>query len=580
MVLYSPDDILIKIKQADRGDVDSHRILCQWTEEAAVKELVEFIISEVYAIDFDIVGCDYKDDCDEPTDRLLKMVLAAIFSGSYEEWSINDDVFGVCEVDRELKKKRWLEQFEAMVPGFAKAYAEMLDKSSYLSYYEKITISGITDTICHDEGMIKKHIEHVNVFIKSNYWPQYVSSMQKEIDELVRNNLKAFNWLMCVQKRIDEYRKSLDRPSCGYLLAESVKQKEKHSSTNKEICNANYVAETNNVPVCDDCAPRLTRSANGWVLRFFRCEGELSNIDDVTYYSFTCHEPVARDLGLEWVCGSIKIGIELSKEFLARTRGTLLNGDDKFSIIEIRFSEAVLLSRPIVIGTLILEATVRGLESITIRGSLIKAVQIAHLKDGMIYHMTAITNLKNILINGIMSKHLVESQRLLKHDISDKEVQCRRECRHETVFGKPLHDYASFYLNPRNAMLYRVSRCEGKDVVVLGVKVGAVEGKNYVVSNRNAAASGVEFGNSQAFIDGLDWEAIFSRSWSYEVRESDFRQIMQSELLVPDRVLPEWISVIFCKNSTTANIVKYLINEHKINHVLVKICRDLFFEQP
>ena len=129
-------------------------------------------------------------------------------------------------------------------------------------------------------------------------------------------------------------------------------------------------------------------------------------------------------------------------------------------------------------------------------------------------------------------------------------------------------------------MLSRVSRCEGKDVVVLGVKAGSVEGKNYVVSNRNAAASGVEFGNSQAFIDGLDWEAIFSRSWSSEVRESDFRQIMQSELLVPDRVLPEWISAIFCKNSTTAYIVKYLINELKINHVLVKICRDLFFERP
>lgn len=557
MVMYSPDDILITIKMADRGDVDSHRILCQWTEEAAVKELVEFIISEVYAIDFDIVGCDYKDDCDEPTDRLLKMVLAAIFSGSYEEWSINDDALGVCEVDRELKKKRWFEQFESMVPGFSEEYVEMLDKSLHLSCHEKILISGITDTIWHDKCMGKKHIERLNVFIESNYWPQYVSSMQREIDKLVRDNLKAFNWLMCVQKRIDEYRKT---------------------RANKEMCNTNYVAETNNTPVCDECG--LTRCPNGWVLRFFRGEGELSNIDGATYYSFTCHEPVARALGLEWICGSIKIGIELSKEFLARTRETLLNGDDKFSIIEIRFKEVILLSRPIVIGTLILEAIVRGLESITIRGSLIKAVQIPHLKNGMIYHMTAITNLKNILINGIMSKHLVESQRLLKHDISDKEVQCRRECRHETVFGKPLHDYASFYFNPRNAMLYRVSRCEGKDVVVLGVKAGSVEGKNYVVSNRNAAASGVEFGNSQAFIDGLDWEAIFSRSWSSEVRESDFRQIMQSELLVPDRVLPEWISAIFCKNSTTAYIVKYLINELKINHVLVKICRDLFFERP
>ena len=199
MVMYSPDDILITIKLADRGDVDSHRILCQWTEEAAVKELVEFIISEVYAIDFDLVGCDYKDNCDEPTDRLLKMVLAAIFSGSYEEWSINDDVLGVCEVDRELKKKRWFEQFESMVPGFSEEYVEMLDKSLHLSCHEKILISGITDTIRHDTCMVKKHIECLNVFIESNYWSQYVSSMQREIDKLVCDNLKAFNWLMCVQ---------------------------------------------------------------------------------------------------------------------------------------------------------------------------------------------------------------------------------------------------------------------------------------------------------------------------------------------------------------------------------------------
>ena len=354
-----------------------------------------------------------------------------------------------------------------------------------------------------------------------------------------------------------------------------------YTSTKWGTCKARLKDEVCATPVREEHDPRLTQYQNGWVLRLEGDDGELSSINGVTYCVFTCSELMARDLGLEWVGADMKIGMRLSKEFVSRIIELFTNGDDMRPVTEIKFKTVVLLPKPTTIGDLVFHATVRGLESFKIKGTLVKTVQIPRLKDGMIYHMTDVANVESILCNGIMSKHLVEGQQFQQRDISDEEIQERREYKHETVYDRPLHDYASFYLNPRNAMLYRVSKHEGNTVVVIGVRAGAMEGEDYVVSDRNAAVWSAEFGNTQDFIDALNWDMIFSDSWNDgdETANAETKQVMQSEVLIPDRVRPSWISQIYCKDRATADIVRDVIKRQGIKHCLVRINRELFFER-
>gem|GEM_PF-6295900 len=49
-----------------------------------------------------------------------------------------------------------------------------------------------------------------------------------------------------------------------------------------------------------------------------------------------------------------------------------------------------------------------------------------------------------IIKNGLLSRNMVIKYKMKFNDISDKEIQEKRE-------EKKIHDYASTYLNPKNA---------------------------------------------------------------------------------------------------------------------------------
>lgn len=204
-------------------------------------------------------------------------------------------------------------------------------------------------------------------------------------------------------------------------------------------------------------------------------------------------------------------------------------------------------------------------------------LHLTRLKDGMIYHMTDVANLEGILLHGIQSKHRAVQMGLLRNDISDGEIQGHREVK--LVNGCSLHEYASFYFNPRNAMLFRVSKYEERDVVVLGVSPRALEGFDYVVSDRNAAARSAHFGNTQDFVDGLQWDRVFADTWNVDDAEKDnIRQIMQSELLVLNSVAAEYIKVIYCRNSDVARRVRDICTK-VARSVRIELDPNLFFDK-
>jgi len=62
-----------------------------------------------------------------------------------------------------------------------------------------------------------------------------------------------------------------------------------------------------------------------------------------------------------------------------------------------------------------------------------------------LYHMTAISNLRSILEHGLLSHNEAHRLGLVMRDISDPEVQRRRDDKKDTIYNRFLHDYVPLY---------------------------------------------------------------------------------------------------------------------------------------
>ncbi len=289
---------------------------------------------------------------------------------------------------------------------------------------------------------------------------------------------------------------------------------------------------------------------------------------------------MARDLGINWVEKSTRLTLHTAHEFSKRIDAELSKHGAVQPMMEIKFKTARLLPEPSREGDATWHcAMIEGLISVSIQDVELRPVHLPGTYKGLIFHMTAIDNLESILTHGILSKHLAEQRGLLKKDISDGEIQEHREVKRETVFWKPIHDYASFYYNPRNAMLFRVLKEMGSDVVILGVERQACDGVDFVVSDRNAAAATANFGHTQAFLDQINWDAVFSESWNKgdDEHQKNARQVMQCEVLIPDVVEPRWISTIYCKDINAYLPVSNILGKLGLKNDKAQIDSSMFF---
>lgn len=158
---------------------------------------------------------------------------------------------------------------------------------------------------------------------------------------------------------------------------------------------------------------------------------------------------------------------------------------------------------------------------------------------GRLYNITSVANLARIASRGILCHDLAAGVR--HDDVSDRGVQDRRDGR--IVDGAPLHRFANLYLNPRNAMLYRLYKFEGRDVVVLEVSVDVLDQPGVIVFDGNAAARVSEWRRASDGLAHLDPARIRSATWHDAAGDVDpeLKRVTQAEVLVPDVVAPRFI---------------------------------------
>lgn len=168
-----------------------------------------------------------------------------------------------------------------------------------------------------------------------------------------------------------------------------------------------------------------------------------------------------------------------------------------------------------------------------------------------VYHMTHVDNVASILKHGLLAHANGRTQR----DISDHAVNSRR-ARVEPFYGKAIHSYVPFYLNPKNAMLYRRKEIQDQ-IVIFAFDRRLLLEKNTLFTDGNAASGGTSFYADVSNLSHLSWDCLHDTSWnSYE----DGRRKRMAEVLVPQQVSMQRVQKIFCNSFKTYYQLKALVD--------------------
>jgi ssDNA thymidine ADP-ribosyltransferase, DarT len=174
-----------------------------------------------------------------------------------------------------------------------------------------------------------------------------------------------------------------------------------------------------------------------------------------------------------------------------------------------------------------------------------------------LYYITHMDNLPSIFREGILAHGLIEKLQISYTPIYDSAIVTNRKEK-QAPNGNSLWDFANFYFQPRNPMLYRVLHEKGeKQVVVLGVSPGLLSTPGAFVAVGNAANATTEILPAEKGLKAVFaiWEVINSEWWNSV--DGSKRKIM-AECLVAGRVMPDSIHSVFVSTHEVAEKVRKL----------------------
>lgn len=159
-----------------------------------------------------------------------------------------------------------------------------------------------------------------------------------------------------------------------------------------------------------------------------------------------------------------------------------------------------------------------------------------------LYHITHISNLQNILQNGLLS-HNQAHEGYIKTNIADNEVNKRRQ-KKEPIFNRSLHDYVPLYFNPKNPMLFRRQNLQN-EIVLLAIEKNVLFGMNSIYSDGNAAANSTHFFKGINDLAKINWDCIHADHWS---SFPDGKRIRCAEVMVYQKIDVSRIRKVICYN--------------------------------
>lgn len=187
------------------------------------------------------------------------------------------------------------------------------------------------------------------------------------------------------------------------------------------------------------------------------------------------------------------------------------------------------------------------------------AEKLNKIPFGGLFYTAHLNNIKSILEFGILSHNLVYQQGIANVDISNQQVNARRN-RVESSLGGNIHDFAPLYFNPKNPMLY-VLCMNGKreDLILLKINPHILLVDNVAFSDGNAAVQTTTFYKNIEDFNKLNWTIIKDNYWT---NYPDGKRIKCSEVLVYQKIPVYYITDLFVYNESTLNKILPLFPNH------------------
>ncbi|RME93009.1 MAG: DUF4433 domain-containing protein [Candidatus Hydrogenedentota bacterium] len=203
---------------------------------------------------------------------------------------------------------------------------------------------------------------------------------------------------------------------------------------------------------------------------------------------------------------------------------------------------------------------------------------LENYKIAGIFHMTHKKNLHSILEKGILSHTEAHEKDFLNEDISDQQVNNLR-ARKEPVYNLRIHDYAPFYFNPRNPMLYKITHdanfgYDQSEILILEIDPRVIYQEGNLFTDGNAASASTYFFARISDISKLNWSIIRCRYWN---DHPDGGRIICAETLVYPHLPTKYIKRIHTCSFEVQTQVRNIIDEFGLN-IPCSVTRSLYFD--
>lgn len=197
-----------------------------------------------------------------------------------------------------------------------------------------------------------------------------------------------------------------------------------------------------------------------------------------------------------------------------------------------------------------------------------------------IEHMVHKDNLNSILEKGVLSHNRAVKEGVVSEDISMPEVQRRRNNKSIRVGDKifKLHDFANFYWNTRNPMLYKRKSIQ-RELFILLFDVYIFRKQFHLYTDGNAASRATKFFMNEKYLTHLPWEVIKSGSWNDddESIKRKKKRMMCAEMLIHDKADISWLRKIITPTDSMSAIAEELLMAKGIKNVEVEKKTGYYF---
>ncbi len=196
--------------------------------------------------------------------------------------------------------------------------------------------------------------------------------------------------------------------------------------------------------------------------------------------------------------------------------------------------------------------------------------ELKKLGINYLFHMTHINNITSIYKNGLVSNHLAHESSMIKKDISDPDVQLRRE-RLDPINNLSIHSYVPLYFNPKNPMLYVRKEMQNKIALLVFDANSIFQYKGTIFSDGNAASGPTKYYSKLTDLVNLDWACLNTTSYWNDFIDGKRKRC--AEVLVPNNIKFEDVITIVVYDNYVASKIRTQLN----NKIEVKTDGRFYF---